>query len=50
MTSKPTYLGTGDPARRQPYYPWWLDKLADDVTGEGAFIQGAVQGAEAVGP
>lgn len=48
MTFTPTYLGSGDPARRQPYYPWWLDKLADDVTGEGAFIEGAAQGAEAV--
>ena len=48
MTSTPTYMGSGDPARRQPYYPWWLDKLADDVTGEGAFIEGAAQGAEAV--
>jgi len=34
--------------RGQPYYPWWLDNLADDVTGEGAFIEGAAQGAEAV--
>jgi hypothetical protein len=41
-------MGSGDPDRRQPYYPWWLDKLADDVTGEGAFMQGAAQGAEAV--
>jgi hypothetical protein len=30
------------------YYPWWLDKLADDVTGEGAAIQGVIQGAEIV--
>lgn len=22
------------------YYPWWLDKLAADVTGQGAFIDG----------
>jgi hypothetical protein len=36
-----TYLGS-------PYYPWWLDNLADDVTGEGAAIQGTLQGAEAV--
>ena len=44
-----TYLGSGDPARRgHDYYPWWLDNLADDVTGEGAFMQGAAQGAEAV--
>ena len=41
-------MGSGDLARRQPYYPWWLDKLADDVTGEGAFMEGAAQGAEAV--
>jgi phosphatidate phosphatase APP1 len=36
-----TYMG-------KPYYPWWLDNLADDVTGEGAFMEGAAQGAEAV--
>jgi hypothetical protein len=30
------------------YYPWWLDNLADDVTGEGAAMQGVAQGAEAV--
>jgi hypothetical protein len=44
-----TYMGSGDPARRRTdYYPWWLDNLADDVTAEGAFIEGALQGAEAV--
>jgi hypothetical protein len=32
----------------RPYYPWWLDNLADDVTGEGAAMQGVAQGAEAV--
>jgi hypothetical protein len=48
MASTPTYLGTGDLAGRQPYYPWWLDNLADDVTGEGAFIEGAVPGADNV--
>jgi hypothetical protein len=32
----------------KPYYPWWLDNLADDVTGEGAAIQGALHGAEEV--
>jgi hypothetical protein len=48
MTSTPTYLGSGDPARRKPYYPWWLDKLADDATLEAAAMQGAAQGAEAV--
>jgi hypothetical protein len=36
-----TYMGS-------PYYPWWLDNLADDVTGEGAAMQGTAQGAEAV--
>jgi len=35
-------------SKGQPYYPWWLDNLADDVTGEGAAMQGVVQGAEAV--
>jgi hypothetical protein len=45
----PTYTGSGDPARRRhDYYPAWLDNLADDVTGEGAAMQGAAQGAEAV--
>jgi hypothetical protein len=45
----PTYVGSGDPARRdRDYYPWWLGNLAGDVTGEGAFMQGAAQGAEAV--
>lgn len=32
----------------QPYYPWWLDNLADDVTGEGAAIQGVLHGPQAV--
>lgn len=30
------------------YYPWWLDNLADDVTGEGAAMQGVLHGAENV--
>src|SRR5262249_38212898 len=30
------------------YYPWWLDNLADDCTGEGAAMQGVLHGAEAV--
>ena len=30
------------------YYPWWLDHMADDMTGEGAAMQGVVQGAAAV--
>ena len=32
----------------KPYYPLWLDNLADDVTGEGAAMQGVAQGADAV--
>jgi hypothetical protein len=32
----------------KPYSPWWLANLADDVTGEGAAIQGVLHGAEAV--
>ncbi|MBV9333743.1 MAG: hypothetical protein JO146_07025 [Candidatus Eremiobacteraeota bacterium] len=31
-----------------PYYPHWLDNLAEDVTGEGAAMQGVAHGAEAV--
>jgi hypothetical protein len=30
------------------YYPWWLDKLADDVTLEGGAMNGTARGAEAV--
>ncbi|MFD1275440.1 hypothetical protein ACFQ51_39250 [Streptomyces kaempferi] len=31
------------------YYPWWLDKLADNVTGNGSFIDnGPIPGPEAV--
>jgi hypothetical protein len=39
-----------DPSAPKParYYPWWLDNLADDVTGEGAAMQGVLQGAEFV--
>jgi hypothetical protein len=44
-----TYMGSGDPARRRnDYYPWWLDNLAENATGEGAFMQGAAEGAEEV--
>ncbi len=32
----------------KPYYPLWLDNLADDATLEGAAMEGSVQGAEAV--
>ena len=40
-----------DPLRKptaREYYPWWLDNLADDVTGEGAAMQGVLHGAENV--
>ncbi|MFJ9915087.1 hypothetical protein [Actinacidiphila glaucinigra] len=31
------------------YYPWWLDRLAADVTGQGSFIDdGPIEGPEAV--
>jgi hypothetical protein len=36
-----TYLG-------KPYYPRWLDHLSDDVTLEGAAMQGTAKGAEMV--
>ena len=36
-----TYMG-------KPYYPAWLDNLADDVTGEGPAWDGVIQGAAAV--
>ena len=49
MTAEPTYVGSGDPARRRTdYYPVWLDNLADDVTLEASAMQGAAQGADAV--
>jgi hypothetical protein len=31
----------------KPYYPAWLDNLADDVTGEGGAWDGAIEGAAA---
>src|SRR6187402_675124 len=46
-----TFNGSSDPLRKptaREYYPWWLDNLADDVTGEGAAMQGVLQGAENV--
>jgi hypothetical protein len=44
-----TSIGSNDPPRKATdYFPWWLDKLADDVTAEAAAIQGTVHGAEAV--
>jgi hypothetical protein len=30
------------------YYPWWLDQLADDATGEGAAMQGVLHGGDNV--
>ena len=36
-----TYMG-------KPYYPLWLDKLADDVTLEAAAMDGTAHGAEDV--
>jgi hypothetical protein len=36
-----TYLG-------EPYYPVWLDNLAEDVTLEGAAMSGTARGADAV--
>lgn len=44
-----TSTTSSDPARKPTeYYPWWLDNLADDVTGEGAAIEGTLHGAEEV--
>ena len=46
---EPTYMGSGDPARHaHDYFPWWLNNLAEDATGEGAFMQGTAQGAEQI--
>jgi hypothetical protein len=40
---------TNDPTPRHTgYYPWWLDNMADDITGEGAAMQGVLHGAENV--
>jgi len=36
-----TYMG-------QPYYPRWLDDLAEDATLEGAAMEGTAHGAETV--
>ena len=44
-----TTIETSDSASKfTNYYPWWLDNLADDVTGEGAAIEGTLHGAEDV--
>jgi len=37
-----THEGTGY------YYPWWLDRLADDVTLEGGAMNGTARGPQAV--
>lgn len=43
------FTGSSDSADKLTnYYPWWLDNLADDVTGEGAAIEGILHGAEEV--
>ena len=46
---RPTYMGSDDPARgpRTTTRGGWSN-LADDATGEGAFMQGAAQGAQEV--
>jgi hypothetical protein len=36
-----TYMG-------EPYYPMWLDNLAEDATLEGAAMEGTAHGAETV--
>ena len=44
-----TSTRSSDPARKSTEYcPWWLDNLADDVSGEGAAIEGTLHGAEEV--
>jgi hypothetical protein len=49
MTYPPTYLGSGDPARRRTdYYPVWLNNLADDVACEASAMNGAARGPEDV--
>lgn len=38
-----------DPASEPTgYYPLWLDNMAEDITGEGAAMQGVLHGAESV--
>jgi hypothetical protein len=43
-----TYMETGPVRKGTDYYPWWLDNLADDVTGEGGFMEGYAEGADNV--
>ncbi|MEU6530942.1 hypothetical protein ABZ869_17375 [Streptomyces sp. NPDC046928] len=38
----------GEDRQGLSYYPWWLDNLADDVTLEGAAMNGTARGPEAV--
>ena len=45
---KSTGSGGDSAGKITNYYPWWLDNLADDVTGEGAAIEGTLHGAEKV--
>ena len=46
---QPTYTANIAPADgTTDYYPAWLDRLADDVTLEGAAMNGAAEGAETV--
>jgi hypothetical protein len=40
--------GSDSESKRTKYYPWWLDNLADDVTGQGAAIEGTLHGVEEV--
>jgi hypothetical protein len=49
MSNHMTTPESSNPAPKSTrYYPWWLDNLAEDVTGEGAAMQGIVHGAENV--
>lgn len=44
-----TTTGNNDPTPSHTgYYPWWLDNMADGITGEGAAMQGVLHGAENV--
>ncbi len=45
----PTYQGRGDLVGRfADYHPAWVEKLASDITLEGSWLDGVVQGTEAV--
>jgi hypothetical protein len=43
-----TYVTPGPPPKGTSYYPWWLDNMAPDCTGEGGFMEGYALGAENV--